>query len=377
MKKLIVFHPAIAPYRIDFFNSLQADFNASFHFLYMDALEQSFDQDKLRKKLHFIPRYLPAGLFGLRNLRLKVLSILRKEKPDVVFCSEYNLLGILVWLYKSLYNRRLEIVTICDDSKEMAENATGKKRWLRAFLIKRFDRIVVANRQVQEWYIKHFASSEKFIYLPIVQDDSIFRENLKEALPVTERIISEYDLYGKQALLYVGRLVSVKNLSLLLKVFGTVTQEFPKARLILVGDGENKPLLKEETARLGLEEKVVFTGKKQGQELAALYNTGQIFVLPSFYEPFGAVVNEALLAGCYTICSEVAGSATLIREGENGSLFDPVSEEALLQKMRETLGNCPLVGGATVKPNRMLRSYKDYMNDFIREINTINRKIKR
>ena len=98
-KRAIIFHPAIAPYRIDFFNSLNKEFEAIFYFEFRDALEQSFIQDKLKAKLLFTPRYLASGLWGIKNLRLQVISILWKEKPDVVFCSEFNILGFLVLFY--------------------------------------------------------------------------------------------------------------------------------------------------------------------------------------------------------------------------------------------------------------------------------------
>ena len=130
-KKLVVFHPAIAPYRVDFFNSLNKEFDAIFYFEFGDVLEQSFAQDELRGRLEFVPRFLAPGLFGIKNLRTQVLSILKKEQPDVVFCSEYNILGLLLLVYKFLFNWKLSIFTICDDSKEIAESATLVKRCMR------------------------------------------------------------------------------------------------------------------------------------------------------------------------------------------------------------------------------------------------------
>lgn len=67
-KKLVVFHPAIAPYRVDFFNSLNKEFDAIFYFEFGDVLEQSFAQDELRGRLEFVPRFLASGYSGLRIL---------------------------------------------------------------------------------------------------------------------------------------------------------------------------------------------------------------------------------------------------------------------------------------------------------------------
>ena len=78
-KKLVIFHPAIAPYRIDFFNSLNKEFNAKFYFEYGDVLEQSFKQDELKCLLDFQPNFLAPGFLGIKNLRLQVLSILKNN----------------------------------------------------------------------------------------------------------------------------------------------------------------------------------------------------------------------------------------------------------------------------------------------------------
>ena len=87
-----VTHTIVFP---SFFNSLNKEFDVIFYFEFGDVLEQSFAQDELRGRLEFAPRFLAPGLFGIKNLRTQVFSILRKEQPNVVFCSEYNKLGLL------------------------------------------------------------------------------------------------------------------------------------------------------------------------------------------------------------------------------------------------------------------------------------------
>lgn len=371
MKKLVVFHPAIAPYRIDFFNSLNAYFEASFYFLHVDALEQSFNQEELKKRLDFIPHYLSAGVLGMKNLRPDAFSILRKQQPEIVFCSEFNILGVLVLLYKKLYNPKLKVFTICDDSKEMALSADAKKVYLRNKLVKRFDGVILANREVVQWYQYTYRMKEKFLYFPIIQEDYQFRKRLEEALPLTAQLAKEYNLSGKRIILYVGRLVTVKNLELLIQSFHLVINKFPQTVLIMVGEGEELIPLQQKVIEFGIGENIIFAGKKQGNELYAFYNLGQHFVLPSSYEPFGAVVNEALLAGCFTLCSSAAGSAGLIEEGDNGLLFDPRSQTELTAKLESALLRCAPMEDISVKPNRMIQSYRVYLNRFIHQVNHI------
>jgi len=372
MNKLVIFHPAIAPYRIDFFNSLNDTFDASFYFLHKNALEQSFDQVALRERLSFSPKYLSPGLFGLKNLRLGVFSILKKERPHIVFCSEYNMLGLFVLFHKWLFNRRIKVITICDDSKEIAENVKIKQKIVRYFLVKKFDGIILANQSVINWYKVSFPKeSRKIIFFPIIQEDNNFRMLLKNALPKSKIYANNLNLKYKRIILYVGRLAVVKNLDLLINSFFYVHKKDSSCVLLIVGEGENYNHLLQRTKELDISDNVFFLGKKQGEDLFSLYNIGQIFVLPSIYEPFGAVVNEALLAGCNTLCSSIAGASDLIYKNENGYLFNPYDIKDLINKLEIELSSTTKLDKIEVKVNKMHKSYANYYQTFINDLKSL------
>lgn len=364
MKKLVVFHPAIVPYRTDFFNSLNERFDAAFYFEFVDALEQSFAQDRLRENLDFVPQYLKPGLWGIKNLRLQVFSILKKETPDIVFCSEYNMLGLLVLIYKLLFNRKLRVFTICDDSKDIANSATLIKKCMRFISVTFYSGVILTNDNVMSWYIDHFHAKRKFLFFPIIQKDQKFRHSLEKALPIAGRMTDELQLKGRQVLLFVGRLIDIKNLLLLLDALASIVDRYPRTVLLLVGDGEQRSTLELHAEKKGIQDHVLFVGKKQGADLYAYYNIGQIFILPSYYERFGAVVNEALLAGCYTLCSSAAGAACLIDTPNNGAVFDPHDQTDLAEKLDYALANSLPFEYVYMKPNRMCKNYDQYMSDF-------------
>ena len=370
-KKLVVFHPAIAPYRIDFFNSLNKEFDAIFCFEFRDVLEQSFAQDELRGRLEFVPRFLASGLFGIKNLRTQVFSRFRKEQPNVVFCSEYKILGLLLLVYKFLFNWKLSIFTICDDSKEIAESASLVKRCMRFIAVKFYSGIILTNDDVLSWYVKHFQAKRKFLFFPIIQKDQDFRLLLENALPVSRMLEDTYHLRGRQVLLFVGRLIDIKNLFFLLDTLALVVNRYPKAILLFVGDGDQRVALERHVERNGLADHVIFAGKKQGKDLYACYNVGQIFVLPSYYERFGAVVNEALLAGCYTLCSSAAGAACLVNPLENGAIFDSHSKDGLVEQLTVALDMTPVLSELRLKENKMLNSYDTYFANFMNRLDDL------
>ena len=368
-KKLVIFHPAIAPYRIDFFNSLNEHFEASFYFEFLDVLEQSFNQGKLKERLKFQPNYLGKGFCGIKNLRLQVFPILCKTRPDIVFCSEFNIMGFLILLYKFLFHPKLQIYTICDDSLDIVKSEGGIKGFMRALFVRLYDGVILTNRAVIRWYQETYHNTSKFIYFPIVQEDVAFRDELDKSLSISCRYYEDLKLKGKKVVLFVGRLIDIKNLDFLLNAFSQILDEYPNAELLLVGEGDRRNVLEDLAFCLGIKEKVHFLGKKQGKDLYAFYNLGQVFVLPSYYERFGAVVNEALLSGCYTLCSSVAGAACLIAPG-NGACFDPKDQKDLEEALRMALSRVVPMREVVVKRNLMADSYSTLMASLLEQLDS-------
>mgnify|MGYP001010545321 CR=1 FL=1 len=70
-------------------------------------------------------------------------------------------------------------------------------------------------------------------------------------------------------------------------------------------------------------------------DLADAYASADIFVLPSFYEPFGIVVLEAWAASCPVVCGRTGGLCDFGRDGENLRFTDPASSDALAGAVEE------------------------------------------
>jgi glycosyltransferase involved in cell wall biosynthesis len=332
-EKMVIIHPALAPYRVDFFNSINTHFNAIFYFQYKHPLEQKFDNNKLNSSIDFKPQYLKKTI--RKNLHLDVFSILYKERPQYVLCSEYNILDCIIIVCKYLFNRKMVIISICDDNYLMAIECRGVKKWIRAILLRLYDAVILADKKAYSWYKQKVQSHTNFLYFPIIQDEKKFALSLSKAKMRSLELIREYDLEDKKTILYVGRLVDIKNVRILLDIFPSIIAEYPNTRMIIVGEGDQKEYLVHKANELNIKNYTIFTGKQEGNELYAWYRLSDIFILPSLFEPFGAVTNEALLANCYVFCSNKAGSASIIHEPENGLLFDPENREEIKKKLSD------------------------------------------
>ena len=143
---------------------------------------------------------------------------------------------------------------------------------------------------------------------------------------MARKYIADYGLVGKKVFLYVGRMAPEKNVEYLVHSFIESHEMYPDNVLVLIGGAseKNPEVLANVQKMIGDvegEDYILYVGRKEGIELKAWYFVGQVLVLPSIYDCFGAVVNEALLAGEYVMVSENAGAICLLNN-ENGEILD-------------------------------------------------------
>lgn len=131
--------------------------------------------------------------------------------------------------------------------------------------------------------------------------------------------------------LYVGRLSAEKGLDCLLNAFAGLLPSMPDATLRLAGSGPMADSLSERIGALGLAHAVTLLGSVNDSALEAEYARATCLVLPSYSEPWGLVVNEALAHGCPAVVSDNCGCVPeLVQEGETG-LVVPARDVAALQ----------------------------------------------
>jgi glycosyltransferase involved in cell wall biosynthesis len=157
----------------------------------------------------------------------------------------------------------------------------------------------------------------------------------------------------EKSILFAGRLVSQKNLFVLLKAVRRVNG----VRLYMAGGGDQEEKLRDLTLRLGIENRVVFLGRISQEVLVEYMNACDVFVLPSLYEGHPKVLVEAMACGCAVIASDVEGNNDVVVDGKNGLLFQSRSDSELAEKIKILIEN-PEV--ATKLKNNALRASKKY-----------------
>jgi glycosyltransferase involved in cell wall biosynthesis len=128
-------------------------------------------------------------------------------------------------------------------------------------------------------------------------------------------------------LLQVGALMQRKNQILSIRALKTLKQHLSSIKLVLVGDGPWKPILQEETEKLGLAEDVVCMGRVSEDELRSLYHACDVNLFPVTDQTWGLVPFEALAAGKPSIVAEGCGAAEYINREKIGFLIKPNVED--------------------------------------------------
>jgi glycosyltransferase involved in cell wall biosynthesis len=233
----------------------------------------------------------------------------RRIKPDIVHtaAAEANFHGILA--------ARLAGVKIVI-AEEIGFPSHSLKAQLVFSIIYRLVRVVVCVSEAVRDFLVEIGEipAEKgvVIYNPVSPSKHVKREIQPYFTIVT-----------------VGRLETVKNHRLLLEVLAELSDK--SIRLILVGDGSERPNLEETIDQLNLKEQVWITGfiSEPEQFLAK----ADLFVLPSLSEGFGIAAVEAMQMGVPSLCSKVGGIPEFIEDGKNGWLFDPHDKSELIAKI--------------------------------------------
>jgi glycosyltransferase involved in cell wall biosynthesis len=111
----------------------------------------------------------------------------------------------------------------------------------------------------------------------------------------------------QSVILFCAKLQLWKRPMDLLRAFADA--KLSQAVLVFAGDGPQREELEAQAARLGLQQRVRFLGFVNQSQLPAIYTSADVMVLPSIYEPFAVVVNEAMCCGCPVMVSDRVGAA--------------------------------------------------------------------
>jgi glycosyltransferase involved in cell wall biosynthesis len=280
--------------------------------------EDSAHQAKLGRALH---EWRKGG---------RIIDWLASQNVGAVLLNGYNdpaRMRIIRWCRK-----RGIPVLLFGDSNIHGDRAAGLKAKVKHAVLRRVLRrvdAVLACGQLGRAYFERYGVAAGDIFYSPYEPNYGQIQSLSNA--EIEAAIGRFNLQpGRRRIVFSGRLTGVKRPELLVEAFRKIAKERPDWDLLLIGDG---PMRAELQAKVGdLADRITWTGFLDDQQIvSALYRNGDVLALPSDYEPWALVVNEAAAAGLAIVCSDVVGAAAeLVEPGRNGERFAAGSLEGLV-----------------------------------------------
>ena len=212
-------------------------------------------------------------------------------------------------------------------------------RLLDARLLRRFDRVVSVSDPLADELTSLGIKPARLHKITNGIDFNAFR-----AHPAAETRAAQRRELGvaedATAIGMVGGLRPEKGHRVALRALARLAGEFPQARLIIVGDGQEERVLRELTRTLKLEERVVFAGRRSN--IGEILQSLDVFLMPSLTEGLPMALLEAMAAGLPAVASRVGDIPTTVVEGRTGYLVEPDAVDQVAKALRPLLSDATL-----------------------------------
>jgi len=217
-------------------------------------------------------------------------------------------------------------VILMSDSHALQQNRSPLREVLKQALLPIFDAALVAGTPHADYLERlGFPRDNIATGYDVVDNQHFAIKNDSGASSARQDLPKDY-------FFCCSRLVEGKNIDGLIDAFHRYRRTSGRTAwdLVITGDGPLREAIQRQIERLSLTECVHMLGRKTYDQLPQLYASASGFIMPSFAETWGLVVNEAMAAGLPVLVSQAAGCRTdLIKEGVNGHVFDPKNTHQL------------------------------------------------
>jgi glycosyltransferase involved in cell wall biosynthesis len=264
----------------------------------------------------------------------RIIRWLRDRGAAAVIVSGYNdpgRLRVLRWCHK----HGVPVFLFGDSNiRDDDARARGWRSWLKRQVLPRVfgwcDGMMPCGSRGVEYFARYGVGRDRVFLFPYEPDYAAI------AAVTPEQVTAARASFGlsprRHHIIFSGRLADQKRVDLLVDAFAAVAPKRPEWNLVIAGTGPAEAALR---ARVPADfgSRVHWLGFiDDATTLTEVYKACDVLVLPSWFEPWGVVVNEAVASGLAVVASEAVGAAAeLVRDGVNGRIF-PVGDVAALRK---------------------------------------------
>ncbi len=293
-------------------------------------------------------------------LATKMSEVAETHRLDVLHVHYAMPFAASAFLAKQLVApRRLPVVTTLHGTDITVVGQQPAFFRMTKFSIESSDRVTAVSHALREATVETLGIRKPIEVIYNFVDPEVFAPRRKRTPLLAPA--------GAVVLMHASNFRPVKNVDQVVRIFAAVHDQMD-ARLVMVGDGPEKPRAEELARQLGVGKHVLFLGNQE--VLEELLPLADVFVLPSSTESFGLVALEAMSAGVPVVASRVGGLPELVEHGVTGFLEEPGDVEAHVRavlRILHTTKFAPRMGRAGRK-RAVERFHVDRMVDRYRKV---------
>lgn len=326
-----------APYRILQINEFAKLDNCKFTVYYTHKESENRKWESIINqgfKEIYLEGYKISDTFGYLNKGL--INLVRNN--DIIIMGGYEqptyiMLSILCRIIKKPYIISFDGIS----TNRLTSKENSLKKIIKKLVINKASYIMGNGTVSKRYFNEVFNYPTERIYNQYLTVDG---DKITELYKFKDKYRTEYRKRynidnNEKVLIYSGRLIDIKNVDSVIKAMARLKRS--NLTLLIAGGGVLEEKLKKLAKELNV--KVVITGFiSEQEELFKHYFAGDALILPSIYEPWGLVVNEAMFAGLPVLVSNICGcSLDLVKESENGYIVNPDDINDIGKKIEKIL----------------------------------------
>ncbi len=292
---------------------------------------------------------LPIGLYDYRVTTVypvRALNLIRKWKLDVIhshtefsvgtfariIARQYNI--PLVHTYHTMYEDYTHYITkgyFEKSSKKLVEYLT------KFYCDKTANELIVPTKKTYDLFKQKYSVNKNIHIVPTgIEIDRFYTENIdnRKVAGLRSRLKIDKDDFN---IIYVGRLAEEKNVKLLIDAHKDIVKKHSNTNLIIVGDGPDLEEYKKRADKLGLGDRIIFTGKVPWEEVPLYYHLAKVFATASTSETQGLTVIEAMAASVCPVCIDDESFRNTVIDDLNGNIF--FTKDEYVKKVLKLIGD--------------------------------------
>lgn len=331
--KVFLLHNIPAPYRLPLFEELSKRVDLEVCFC------RENEKGRLWKinldKYSFKRKFLKGFTIGPFVFNFTLPWELFKKRPDVYLVGEngFETMFSIFWVFlaSKLFKKPLIVWSGKLETEWTRQQLKGIRKYAelvlslyRKFLYYNASAFIAYSTKAKEYLVKRGVSEEK-----IFIGGQVMPEELLQEVNISKQ---DTEYKDKIVILTISYLSKRKGIDYLIEAFKGLN--FKNTVLIIGGTGEEERNLK---LLAGNNPNIYFVGYVDGFEKFRLYSIADIFVLPTLYDPWGLVVNEAMYFGLPIIVTDAAGCSEMIKD--NGLVVPPADREGLREAIKVLVEN--------------------------------------